>query len=180
MPCEHLTIILIFLAATWFIDRAIVNSSFSFSLATIKEQTRKNRTETWFLWSSFNYGWISTFSLNVPQDCKIKSTSKSLSLRLKSWDSPLRMDKNNWTGEKEAGRRDFRKRGGVIQWWWQIISTFESLANWDLSVMLMNLDFSCRLDLPIERFWMREWHDQNCVSERFPWHLWMDRMSDKS
>lgn len=34
-----------------------------------------------------------------------------LSLKLKSWDSTLKMDKNNCTGEKEAGRRDFGGRG---------------------------------------------------------------------
>lgn len=43
----------------------------------------------------------------MPQDYKIKSNRQSLSLRLKSWDNTLRMDKNNWIGGKEAGRRDF-------------------------------------------------------------------------
>ena len=43
----------------------------------------------------------------MPQDCKIKSNRQSLSLRLKSLDNTLRMDKHNWTEGKETGRRDF-------------------------------------------------------------------------
>ena len=53
----------------------------------------------------------------MPQDCKIKSNRQSLSLRLKSLDNTLRMDKNNWTGGKETGRRDFRvelRRGHAV------------------------------------------------------------------
>ena len=43
----------------------------------------------------------------MPQHYKIKSNRQSLSLRLKSLDNTLRMYKNNWTGGKETGRRDF-------------------------------------------------------------------------
>lgn len=39
-----------------------------------------------------------------------------------------------------------------MQWWEQIQSAFECLANWDSSVMLRNLDFARRLELPVEGF----------------------------
>lgn len=175
---EHLIISRFSFTLWLIIDMAIVNFLPFFPLlATIKEQTGENRTEAWFLWSSFNYGWISRFNLNMPQDCKIKSNRQSLSLRLKSLDNTLRMDKNNWTGGKETGRRDFRvelRRGHAV-----VVTDSKCLwipGQLGLKCLLRNLHFSCRLELYLMKDF--EWgsrHDQNCVSEIFPWIGWIRR-----
>lgn len=71
-----------------------------------------------------------------------------LILRLKSWDSTLRMNKNDLIGERGRweGFQRGRMRGGNAV----VVNRFKvplNLANWDLSVKLRNLDFSCRLEL---------------------------------